>query len=155
MMQKAESMNRAVDEVVSLRESKRMHEAMRCSLLAAGRGRRRPRAGGATEAAAMPSACGVEMIHTMFLIHNDLPCMDNDDLRQGKPTNYMVYGEDVAVLTGDALYALAFEHLVTSTKPRLAQLSEWCGQFRRWPKGDVVANALDGQGLRRAGGLNG
>ncbi|KAK9157624.1 hypothetical protein Scep_004198 [Stephania cephalantha] len=53
----------------------------------------------------MPAGCAVEMIHTMSLIHDDLPCMDNDDLRRGKPTNHKVYGEDVAVLAGDALLA--------------------------------------------------
>uniref|UniRef100_A0A803L827 Geranylgeranyl diphosphate synthase n=1 Tax=Chenopodium quinoa TaxID=63459 RepID=A0A803L827_CHEQI len=55
------------------------------------------------------------MIHTMSLIHDDLPCMDNDDLRRGKPTNHKVFGEEVAVLAGDSLLSFAFEHLVTAT----------------------------------------
>lgn len=65
---------------------------------------------------AMPSACAVEMIHTMSLIHDDLPCMDNDDLRRGKPTNHKVFGEFTAVLAGDALLAFAFELMATATQ---------------------------------------
>lgn len=59
--------------------------------------------------AAVPFACAVEMIHTYSLIHDDLPCMDNDDLRRGKPSNHKVFGEDMALLAGDALLTLAFE----------------------------------------------
>uniref|UniRef100_A0A7N2M5T9 Geranylgeranyl diphosphate synthase n=1 Tax=Quercus lobata TaxID=97700 RepID=A0A7N2M5T9_QUELO len=94
---------------------------MRYSLLAGGK-RVRPmlciaacEVVGGTESIAMPAACAVEMIHTMSLIHDDLPCMDNDDLRRGKPTNHKVFGEDVAVLAGDALLAFAFEHIAVST----------------------------------------
>ncbi|MBQ4515151.1 MAG: polyprenyl synthetase family protein [Clostridia bacterium] len=57
----------------------------------------------------LPFACSLEMIHTYSLIHDDLPCMDNDDLRRGKPTNHKVYGEAMAVLAGDALLTKAFE----------------------------------------------
>ncbi|CAK4814607.1 unnamed protein product [Aphanomyces euteiches] len=63
---------------------------------------------GGTVAAAMPIACAVEMIHTYSLIHDDLPAMDNDDLRRGKPTNHKVYGEAMAILAGDALLTQAF-----------------------------------------------
>ena len=58
---------------------------------------------------ALPFACAVEYIHTYSLIHDDLPCMDNDDIRRGKPSNHKVYGEDIALLAGDALQSLAFE----------------------------------------------
>ncbi len=61
------------------------------------------------EEAAMPFACALEMIHTYSLIHDDLPCMDNDDLRRGKPTNHKVYGEACALLAGSGLLTLAFE----------------------------------------------
>jgi geranylgeranyl diphosphate synthase, type II len=61
--------------------------------------------------AALPAACAVEMIHSYSLIHDDLPCMDDDDLRRGKPTNHRVFGEAVAVITGDALQTLAFHIL--------------------------------------------
>ncbi|KAL0283813.1 UNVERIFIED_CONTAM: Geranylgeranyl pyrophosphate synthase, chloroplastic [Sesamum angustifolium] len=73
---------------------------------------------GGNQSAAVPAACAVEMIHTMSLIHDDLPCMDNDDLRRGKPTNHKVFGEDVAVLAGenrDSLLAFAFEFIATAT----------------------------------------
>ena len=64
---------------------------------------------GGREEAALPFACGLEMIHTYSLIHDDLPCMDNDDLRRGKPTNHKVFGETIALLAGDSLLTGAFE----------------------------------------------
>lgn len=57
----------------------------------------------------LPAACAVEMLHTYSLIHDDLPCMDNDNLRRGKPTNHKIYGEDLALLAGDALLTYVFE----------------------------------------------
>jgi geranylgeranyl diphosphate synthase type II len=69
--------------------------------------------GGKTEAA-LPYAAAIEMIHTFSLIHDDLPCMDNDDLRRGKPTNHKVYGETLAVLAGDALQPEAFRLILTA-----------------------------------------
>ena len=66
---------------------------------------------------ALPVACAVEMLHTYSLIHDDLPCMDNDDLRRGKPTNHKVYGECTAVLAGDALQAEAFGTILRSELP--------------------------------------
>ena len=68
---------------------------------------------GGSEENAMPFACAVEMIHTYSLIHDDLPCMDNDDLRRGKPTNHKVFGEAVALLGGDGLLTLAFETVLS------------------------------------------
>lgn len=64
---------------------------------------------GGNDKAALPFACAVEMIHTYSLIHDDLPCMDDDNMRRGKPSNHKVYGEDIALLAGDALQSLAFE----------------------------------------------
>lgn len=98
-------------------------EAMRYSLLAGGK-RVRPMlvlefcriAGGDTELA-MPVACAIEMLHTYSLIHDDLPCMDNDDLRRGKPTNHKVFGECTAVLAGDTLQAEAFGTILRSELP--------------------------------------
>nr|ALJ30094.1 geranylgeranyl pyrophosphate synthase 2 [Stevia rebaudiana] len=121
MTEKAILVNNALDEAVPLQEPLTIHEAMRYSLLAGGK-RVRPIlclaacdlvGGKSTQAMAMASS--VEMVHTMSLIHDDLPCMDNDDLRRGKPTNHKVYGESIAVLAGDALLSLAFEHLATRT----------------------------------------
>lgn len=92
-----------------------IYDAMNYSLLAGGK-RLRPvltleccRACGGTDSQALSLACAVEMIHTYSLIHDDLPCMDNDDLRRGKPTNHKVYGEATAVLAGDGLLTAAFE----------------------------------------------
>ena len=64
----------------------------------------------------MPFACAIEMIHTYSLIHDDLPCMDDDDLRRGKPTNHIVFGEAMAVLAGDALLNRAFETVLQHSK---------------------------------------
>lgn len=98
-------------------------EAMRYSLLAGGK-RIRPmlvlefcRIAGGDMEAAMPVACAIEMLHTYSLIHDDLPCMDNDDLRRGRPTSHVVYGECTAVLAGDALQAEAFGSILRSTLP--------------------------------------
>ena len=62
---------------------------------------------------ALPFACAVEMVHTYSLIHDDLPCMDDDDMRRGKPSNHKVYGEATALLAGDALQSLAFETMLS------------------------------------------
>ena len=97
-----------------------IHTAMRYSLFAGGK-RLRPalclaaaEACGGSRAAGMPFACAVECIHTYSLIHDDLPAMDNDDFRRGKPTNHKVFGEGIAVLAGDALLTQAFEILVAA-----------------------------------------
>ncbi len=74
---------------------------------------------GGSEEAAMPFACALEMIHTYSLIHDDLPCMDNDDLRRGKPTNHKVFGEATALLAGNGLLTFAFETLVSEEAVRL------------------------------------
>jgi geranylgeranyl diphosphate synthase type II len=95
---------------------------MRYSLLAGGK-RLRPilclatcELIGGTPEMAIPTACALEMIHTMSLIHDDLPAMDNDDYRRGKLTNHKVFGEDIAILAGDGLLAYAFEYVATQTK---------------------------------------
>lgn len=102
---------------------KLLFEAMRYSLLAGGK-RIRPvlvlkfaEACGAKLTSVLPLACAVEMLHTYSLIHDDLPCMDNDTLRRGKPTNHVVFGETVAVLAGDALQAAAFETVSRAELP--------------------------------------
>ncbi|WP_419192383.1 polyprenyl synthetase family protein [Engelhardtia mirabilis] len=94
-----------------------LREAMEYVLLAGGK-RLRPalvrmvceELGGTSELA-LPGALAIELVHTYSLVHDDLPCMDDDDLRRGRPTCHVAYGEDVAVLTGDALLTLAFEVL--------------------------------------------
>lgn len=99
---------------------KLLFDAMRYSLLAGGK-RLRPifvfdfcRMCGGDWESAVEFAAAVEMIHTYSLIHDDLPCMDDDDFRRGKPTNHKVYGEAIAVLAGDGLLTSAFTHLAQS-----------------------------------------
>ena len=70
---------------------------------------------GGEDAAALPFACAVEMIHTYSLIHDDLPCMDDDEMRRGKPTNHKVFGESTALLAGDSLLTGAFEAVASNT----------------------------------------
>ena len=96
-----------------------LEEAMRYSLLAGGK-RIRPvlalataRAVGLQEGEVLPLAGAIELIHTYSLIHDDLPAMDDDSLRRGQPTCHVKFGEDVAILAGDGLYAEAFRHLLT------------------------------------------
>ena len=72
------------------------------------------RLSGGNVEAALPFACAVEMIHAYSLIHDDLPCMDDDDMRRGKPSNHIVYGEAQALLAGDALLTLAFETVLSA-----------------------------------------
>ena len=100
-----------------------IHCAMRYSLLAGGK-RLRPilccaasEACGGSVRDALPAACAVELVHTYSLIHDDLPCMDDDDLRRGKPTSHKVFGEGMAVLAGDALLTEAFA-VLASAKPK-------------------------------------
>lgn len=69
---------------------------------------------GGNENDALPFACAVEMIHAYSLIHDDMPCMDDDSLRRGKPTNHIVFGEDIALIAGDAVLNMAFETLLSS-----------------------------------------
>ena len=105
----------ALDASMGPERPESLRDAMRYSLLAGGK-RLRPilclaaceLVGGSSELA-MPTAVALEMIHTMSLIHDDLPAMDNDDLRRGRPTNHKVYGDAMAILAGDAMLSRAFE----------------------------------------------
>lgn len=112
----------ALDRSVTLTYPEMIYEAMRYSLMAGGK-RLRPilclatcELMGGTLEMAMPTACSLEMIHTMSLIHDDLPAMDNDDYRRGKLTNHKMYGEDIAILAGDGLLAYAFEYIAAQTQ---------------------------------------
>ena len=142
----------------------RLVEAMRYSLLAGGK-RIRPvlalataRAIGRDERELLPLAAGIELIHTYSLIHDDLPAMDDDDMRRGRPTAHKAFGEDVAILAGDGLYAEAFRHILTNQRgePRaildaIAELAAATGvhgmvggQFM-----DVAGQPRDADELRR------
>jgi geranylgeranyl diphosphate synthase type II len=123
-----------------------LEQAMRYSLLAGGK-RIRPVLALATAEAVgmdrhevMPLAGAIELIHTYSLIHDDLPAMDDDALRRGQPTCHVAYGEDVAILAGDGLYAEAFKHL----------LSE-----RRSPPERLIEAALELAGATGVGGMVG
>ncbi|MCL7026964.1 hypothetical protein MKW94_001355 [Papaver nudicaule] len=103
MHQKVNSVNEALEKSITVKEPVKIHEAMIYSLLAGGKRVR-------------PVLCIAACELTMSLIHDDLPCMDNDDFRRGKPANHKVFGEGVAVIAGDALLVYAFEHMVKETK---------------------------------------
>jgi len=124
LLSKKDPIERALEDSVksSTPETDKICEAMAYSLMAGGK-RIRPvlclaacEMFGGKDETAMPCAVSLEMIHTMSLIHDDLPAMDNDDLRRGKPTNHVIYGEDVAILAGDALLSTSFEHVARETK---------------------------------------
>lgn len=126
LARRAEEVNGWLDRLVPDEETPpaQLHKAMRYSLLAGGK-RLRPvltvttgEAFGAATEDLMPAACAIEMIHTYSLIHDDLPAMDNDDLRRGRPTCHKAFGEAVAILAGDALLTQAF-HVLASNQPRL------------------------------------
>ena len=130
----------------------RVHQAIRWSVFAGGK-RFRPalllasgQTFGASDESLLRTACALEMIHTYSLIHDDLPSMDDDDLRRGRPTCHVRYDEATAILAGDALQTLAFrtiaedEHLDTTTRVRLiSELSQAAGT----PEGMVAGQALD------------
>jgi geranylgeranyl diphosphate synthase, type II len=138
----AESVNVALDRFLPGEKTRpaTIHKAMRYSIFAGGK-RMRPalciaaaQACGGKEADALPLACAVECIHTYSLIHDDLPAMDNDDFRRGKPTNHKVFGEGIAVLAGDALLTQAFE------------IAAQCKAFPRYPHREIILE------IARAGG---
>ncbi|CAN7074289.1 unnamed protein product [Brassica oleracea var. botrytis] len=132
MANKAKSINKALNDAVPLCTTTttnpfvhKIREAMRYSLLSNGK-RVSPvlclaacELVGGHESTAMPAACAVEMIHAWSLIQDDLPCMDDDSLRRGKPTKHKVYGEDVAILASDALIALSVTHTVDATSEKV------------------------------------
>ncbi len=119
--EKRKAIDRCLDQLLpqSTQSPKVLHESMRYSVFAGGK-RLRPilavaayEVAGQTGDAILPPACALELIHTYSLIHDDLPCMDDDDFRRGVPTNHKVYGDGLAVLAGDALLTVAFEILLS------------------------------------------
>lgn len=134
-----------------------LYDAMRYSLLAGGK-RIRPiltlevcRACGGEPEKALPLACAVEMVHTYSLIHDDLPCMDDDDLRRGKATNHKVFGEATAMLAGDALLTAAFETIVRPASLPAQRLLDACACLAEaaGARGMVGGQALDMAGEGR------
>src|SRR2546430_7530280 len=116
--------DRALDRYLpkANRKPTTLHRAMRYSLFAGGKRLRPILCLAAAEACrgkiddALPLACALECIHTYSLVHDDLPSMDNDDFRRGRPTCHKVFGDGIAVLAGDALLTVAFE-IVSKAKP--------------------------------------
>jgi geranylgeranyl diphosphate synthase, type II len=160
LRERQKQIDRALDRFLPKAAAKpaTIHRAMRYSLFAGGK-RLRPilavaaaEACGGTAARALPAACAVECIHTYSLIHDDLPCMDDDDLRRGRPTSHKVYGEGIAVLAGDALLTIAFEILAQAAPtPRykapalIAELATASGS--RWLIAGQVMD-LEGEGKK-------
>ncbi len=100
---------------------------------------------------AMRFALALEMVHTYSLVHDDLPCMDDDDLRRGRPTIHKVYDEATAVLVGDGLQSLAFRHLLAKPEPRAAQLAALLADgARRMVEGQALDMAAQGRELSEA-----
>jgi geranylgeranyl diphosphate synthase type II len=132
-------------------------EAMEYSLMAGGK-RLRPvlvleaaiACGGAVNPSALAAAGAMELIHTFSLVHDDLPAMDNDDLRRGRPTNHKVYGEAMAILAGDGMISLAFELIATDADPTvaprlIAELAHATG-----PQGMIGGQVLDMDGEQKS-----
>ncbi len=149
LTERAEEVDAAIDAALPRARGRhaRIHEAMRYSVFAGGK-RLRPilclaaaEACGGDPREALPPAVAVELLHTYSLVHDDLPCMDDDDLRRGRPTCHKVYGEGMAVLTGDALLTEAFR-VLCRTRPT-----------KRYSAADHVAElALTGGSTRLIGG---
>ncbi|XP_054778040.1 heterodimeric geranylgeranyl pyrophosphate synthase small subunit, chloroplastic-like [Prosopis cineraria] len=114
--------NLKLDEAIPVNFPPQIYQAMRYSVLAKGAKRSAPvmciatcELFGAHRSAAFPTACALEMVHAASLIHDDLPCMDDSTSRRGQPSNHTVYGVDMAILAGDALFPLGFHHIVSHT----------------------------------------
>jgi geranylgeranyl diphosphate synthase type II len=132
-------------------------ESMDYSLMAGGK-RLRPTlvlesaiaCGGAINPSALSAAGAIELIHTFSLVHDDLPAMDNDDLRRGRPTNHKVYGDAMAILAGDGMISLAFELIATDADPKvaaklIAELAHATG-----PQGMIGGQVLDMDGEQKS-----
>lgn len=137
-----------------------LHQAIRYSALGAGK-RLRPaitmaaaKACGIDPMLALDAGCATELVHCFSLIHDDLPAIDNDDLRRGQPTCHKAYGEAIAILAGDALFALAFEILANSiSDPLKAKKSLLCLARASGSQGLVGGEVLDIQAEGQAGDM--
>lgn len=94
---------------------------------------------------ALPFASAIEMIHTYSLIHDDLPAMDNDDIRRGKPTNHKKYGEDIAILAGDGLLNLAYETMINSLEENTENISGYIKAMKEISNASGVYGMIGGQ----------
>lgn len=136
-----------------IKENTRIAQAMRYSLMAGGK-RIRPvlciaaaETVGGSETEVMPIACAIEMIHTYSLIHDDLPAMDNDELRRGKPTCHVAYNEATAILAGDALLTLAFEVLAKHHSGQIIAIVAAAAGYKGMIEGQMRDIAAEGRTL--------
>jgi len=145
LAQRTAAVDRALDDLLPPATTKpaTIHKAMRYSIFAGGK-RLRPalclaaaEACGGALAPALPLACAVECIHTYSLIHDDLPAMDDDDLRRGKPTNHKVFGEGIAILAGDGLLTEAFA------------IAARCQGWPRYPHREIIRELAEAAGSRQ------
>jgi len=160
---KNQQINLALEKILhNSRPSEPIVEAMKYSLMAGGKRIRPVLCIAATEAvggkppAVLPAACALEMVHTYSLIHDDLPAMDNDDLRRGKPTCHVAFDEATAILAGDALLTLAFEVLSSVQFTGENRASGWlkiihiistAAGYRGMIRGQMLDMAAEGQHL--------
>ena len=145
LAQRTAAVDRALNQLLPPARTKpaTIHKAMRYSIFAGGKRLRPALCLAAAEACggdiqqAMPLACALECIHTYSLIHDDLPAMDNDDLRRGKPTNHKVFGEGIAILAGDGLLTEAFA------------LATRCQGWPRYPHRQIILELAQAAGSRQ------
>ncbi len=147
---KSAVVNGALEKIIDeFHQGDTIHDAMRYSLLAGGKRIRPILCLAATEAAdgnpadALTAACAMEMIHTYSLIHDDLPAMDDDQIRRGKPTCHIAFDEATAILAGDALLTLAFEILASASSTDSLKADQWLQVIR------IIANAAGSRGMIR------
>jgi geranylgeranyl diphosphate synthase, type II len=145
MARRTAEVDKALDHLLPPANTKpaTIHKAMRYSIFAGGKRLRPTLCLAAAEACggdiepALPLACAVECIHTYSLIHDDLPAMDDDDLRRGKPTSHKVFGEGIAILAGDALLTEAFA------------IAARCRAWPRYPHGAIIRELAEASGSRQ------
>ncbi|MBO9541195.1 polyprenyl synthetase family protein [bacterium] len=148
---RAARVEEALTALLAPRRPEPLWEAMAYSVVAGGK-RLRPllvlaacEAAGGRPEAAMGAACAMELVHTQSLVHDDLPCMDNDTLRRGRPTNHVVYGEALALLAGDGLLTYAFQVLAEDLPRHIpaARAAGAIAEFARATLGMVAGQVVD------------
>ncbi|KAJ6716995.1 HETERODIMERIC GERANYLGERANYL PYROPHOSPHATE SYNTHASE SMALL SUBUNIT CHLOROPLASTIC, partial [Salix koriyanagi] len=156
-----QEINQKLDQAVPIQYPNKIYEAMRYSVLAKGAKRAPPvmcvaacELFGGNRLAAFPTACALEMVHSASLIHNDLPCMDDDPSRRGQPSNHKVYGVDMAILAGDALFPLGFHHIVSHTPSDLVPEPRLLSVIAEIARSVGSTGMAAGQFIDLEGGLN-
>ncbi|XP_021753003.1 heterodimeric geranylgeranyl pyrophosphate synthase small subunit, chloroplastic-like [Chenopodium quinoa] len=157
-----EEINQKLDESIPISYPERIYEAMRYTALDKVAKRAPPvmcitacELFGGHRSAAFPTACALEMVHAASLIHDDLPCMDNDQVRRGHAANHVVYGEDMAILAGDALFPLGFSHIVSHTPRELVPETRVLQVIAEIARTVGSTGMVAGQFLDLEGGPNG